>query len=46
MPPATVAKPLKKKAKLRTPDSNTEDPVKRFAAERRAIKRVKGNPES
>ena len=36
-----VAKPVKKKAKLRSPDANTEDPVKRFAAERKAIARVK-----
>ena len=43
VPSKTIAKPLKKKAKLRSPDANTEDPVKRFAAERRAIKRVKNN---
>ena len=36
-----VATPVKKTAKLRSPDANTEDPVKRFAAERKAIARVK-----
>ncbi len=38
-----IAKPVKKKAKLRSPDNHTENPTQRFAAERKAVQRVKNS---